>query len=390
MAVPERVLGDSVPLTVTSHRSIPGLDGLRAFSILIVVTAHLALGTQNFPYVYPLEKMGNFGVRVFFVLSGFLITSILLAEQERTGTIWLRRFYFRRVLRLFPACWVLVGVVAILASRGYLVLHRHDLFFAATYLANFHWTAGWPLRHLWSLAVEEQFYLLWPLVLRSLRRTGGIWLLLGTIVGAPIFRVVFASVRHHFPAFESLVSEDSFFVVADSLGTGCLLATMRGQLFAFGRYRRLLESRWFFLIPGIAFLANYVILTKVRWVFLETVMNVGIAITVDWVSRNPGGRVGRILNSRLATYVGMLSYSLYLWQQVFLNRLSQSILCAFPWNIMLQLPVAMLTYGLIERPFLWLRAVWEPRMFPEPETRRPDPTTQAAGVRCDAQKLRSS
>src|SRR4051812_34868116 len=151
-----------------NQRSLPSLDGLRAISIGLVLLGHL-IGTRGFVQSMPLANdAGLLGVRVFFVISGFLITSILLDELSRKGTIALPRFYFRRTMRLFPASYFLVGCIAVLAGWGIVRLESGDLTLAITYTTNFRTHRGWSLGHLWSLAVEEQFYLLWPLTLRTL------------------------------------------------------------------------------------------------------------------------------------------------------------------------------------------------------------------------------
>ena len=142
-----------------SDKRIPSLDGLRTISIAMVFFGHL-YGTAGYPKNAVTEYLAQYahvGVQVFFVISGFLITSLLKRERERTGRINFGNFYLRRTLRIFPAAFFYITVVAIVAHPGYLA-------FAYTYMMCY---AGqgrpWLLGHLWSLSVEEQFYLLWPL-----------------------------------------------------------------------------------------------------------------------------------------------------------------------------------------------------------------------------------
>jgi peptidoglycan/LPS O-acetylase OafA/YrhL len=328
-----------------TQRIIPSLDGLRAISIAFVLLAHLS-GTRHFPSLNFLGMdLGQFGVRVFFVISGYLITSILLEELGRKGSISLPRFYFRRTLRLFPASYFLIAVTAVLAAGGGICLERRDLVFAVTYTMNYYDARGWPLGHLWSLAVEEQFYLLWPLTLRSLPLPRCRRLLLITLVLGPLFRITSPYVG---PAF-------NFLRWSDALGTGCMLAIMRDELGSIRGYSRLLASRWVFLVPLAALAANHIPSTKVTWVAGETIMNVAIAVSVDWAMRNPGGLIGRLLNQPAISFAGVLSYSLYLWQQLFLDRTSDRLSCAFPLNIVLAFTMALVSYLLIEAPFLRLR-----------------------------------
>ncbi len=147
----------------------PGLDGLRALSVIAVILYH-----AGFPWIHG----GWVGVEVFFVVSGFLITSLLLDERERSGGTDLRVFWLRRARRLLPALAVMLAAVAAvtlaIGSAGQRAGLRRDLPWAVGYLGNWGqivgdvpYYAGDPplLRHLWSLAIEEQFYLLWPLAL---------------------------------------------------------------------------------------------------------------------------------------------------------------------------------------------------------------------------------
>src|SRR5690348_2543578 len=155
LSLPDRAFAALRTLGFGSSRNIPSLDGLRAISICFVLIAHLT-GTPHFPRALaPLDKLGEFGVRIFFVISGYLITSILLKELCRKGTISLRRFYFRRALRLFPAAYFLIAIVAAMAAKQIVQLAHWDMAFALTYTMNYYNARGWPLGHLWSLAVEE-------------------------------------------------------------------------------------------------------------------------------------------------------------------------------------------------------------------------------------------
>ena len=110
----------------------------------------------------PLHKIGNFGVKIFFVISGFLITLLLLQENSRTGSIDLKQFYIRRSIRLFPAFYFYILCIALADMLGVITLFSGDLLHAATYTMNYHEERSWWLNHTWSLAVEEQFYLIWP------------------------------------------------------------------------------------------------------------------------------------------------------------------------------------------------------------------------------------
>ena len=105
---------------------------------------------------------GRLGVQIFFVISGFLITSLLLREKESTGSISLKLFYARRTLRIFPAFYLFFITIAVLSYLRLIELPRYDLLHAATYTMNYSGNGTWWMGHLWSLSVEEQFYFVWP------------------------------------------------------------------------------------------------------------------------------------------------------------------------------------------------------------------------------------
>jgi peptidoglycan/LPS O-acetylase OafA/YrhL len=331
---------------------IPSLDGLRALSIGLVLLSHL-LGTAHFIEIPELYRwqLGNLGVRVFFVISGFLITTLLLEEVDRTGTLSLVQFYIRRVFRIFPAFYVLCLTLAVLSVTGLVVLRPGDLLSAVTYTTNYHHDRSWYLGHLWSLAVEEQFYLLWPAILLFAGVRRGLVVAAAAVLLAPPLRLVLG----FWPALRPGIGE-TFQTVADALATGCLLAGLRPRLWEWAPYRRFLESRWLWLAAvGVAVAARNPS-TKLDWLVGQTVMNVGIALIIDRVIRVPGDPFGRLLNSRPLVYVGTLSYSLYLWQQLFLHRRGSSVVHGFPLNLVLVFAAAVASYTLVEQPFLRLRA----------------------------------
>jgi peptidoglycan/LPS O-acetylase OafA/YrhL len=332
---------------------IPSLDGLRALSIAFVLCAH-ASGTVGFPGLPMaiMEPAAVLGVRVFFVISGFLITSLLLDEINRTGTVSVRHFYLRRTLRIFPPFYAYIAVVALASALGWLELRDHDIVAAVTYTTNYHHDRSWYLGHTWSLAVEEQFYLLWPFLLKYVgaRRATGI--ALATIVAAPLLRI---GLLIGAPSFRPGIGE-TFPTVADAIATGCLLACVRGRIDASPRLLRLLSGPASWLIPAAAVACAFVPSAKADALLGQTLTNLGIAVAIEKLVRFPATPFGRLLNARPIVFVGALSYSLYLWQQPFLNRHAPLWLTAFPVNLALVAAAALVSYYLIERPALRLRA----------------------------------
>jgi peptidoglycan/LPS O-acetylase OafA/YrhL len=342
------------PVPSRAHR-IPSLDGIRALSIAMVVAWHLS-SSGSAPWLAQLWRIdsGNLGVRIFFVISGYLITSLLLAEHARTGTVNLRRFYFRRACRIMPAFYFFLAVMAVAGAFGVVSVSRTALLRAATYTSNYLGT-GWTLGHSWSLAVEEQFYLLWPsvIVLLGVRRSfvgAAIMLLL-----SPTFRGI-AALSGYWPDNPRY----SFECVADALATGCLLAYVRPWLWNQFRYRQMLERRAMELWP-IAILV--IAVASARWEHFGaiaglTMLNIAIAVWIDWCLRFPESRVGRVLNAPPIAFMGVLSYSIYLWQQPFLR---EGHTLRFPLSILCIGALALVSYFFVEQPMLRLRARVERR-----------------------------
>jgi peptidoglycan/LPS O-acetylase OafA/YrhL len=325
-------------------KKIPSLDGLRAVSIVFVVVSHLSRtrGFPNFPFLaHAFFTYGYFGVRIFFVISGFLITSLLLQEKDRTGRISLREFYVRRAYRILPAAYAYMLVVTLFFWH---VLPRIDILCAYTYLTNYILHNTWNLGHLWSLSVEEQFYILWPLLMAAYFHKR-VQIVVGAIILGPLFRLFVGGLD---AAGIAHLSGNVFPSVQDALATGCLLALIRPKVDTWSAT----IDRW---IPWIAALTLVLpplrIARGVQPLFTETLMNVGIALCIHHCIR----KRYRWLNVAPVMWLGTLSYSLYLWQQVFLNYHSMSPLAAFPLNIMCALTMACACHYGVEKPFLRLR-----------------------------------
>jgi peptidoglycan/LPS O-acetylase OafA/YrhL len=181
-----------------NDQRIPSLDGLRAISIALVVFSHMVQWKHIAPTY--LAGYGLFGVFVFFVLSGYLITNLLLREHERTATVNLKKFYIRRAFRILPAAFVFLAVTTILFRHE---IHWYHVAAAAFYFANMDPSRPFILWHLWSLSVEEQFYLLWPFALKKWfhRKTA---ILLCVLFATPLLRCLLYAVKLYVPLTSSL------------------------------------------------------------------------------------------------------------------------------------------------------------------------------------------
>jgi peptidoglycan/LPS O-acetylase OafA/YrhL len=354
---------DHHPLTTRDERRIPSLDGLRAISITMVVASHCA-GGPGFsvgPTLYHwLHGLGDLGVRVFFVISGYLITSILVHELDKRQTISLTKFYFRRTLRLFPAFYAYVFTIVLLQSLKLLQLRPHDVLHALTYTMNYHRDRAWWLGHCWSLSVEEQFYFMWPALLILLGRRRGLYLaaafvLLGTAIRLGSW---FA-----FPATRDGIGE-TFPTVGDAIAVGCVLGGARKWLETQAWWRGWQKSPLALLAPALVIGAYSTWpWQRLSFVVAPTTIDVGIALCIAWCINNSNGMVGRVLDLRPLVIVGIGSYSVYLWQQLFLKHDGTWLIQRFPINVVMLGLTAAASYFLVEKPFLRLRERIEPRLF---------------------------
>jgi peptidoglycan/LPS O-acetylase OafA/YrhL len=358
----------------TIGNRIPSLDGLRAISIVCVLAGHLA-GTRGFPLSASAGNalaLGHVGVHVFFVISGFLITGLLLHELDRDGRIRLGRFYFRRTLRIFPPYYAFLAALVAAQAAGVLVLASGDVAHAVTYTSNYDASRSWWIGHTWSLGVEEQFYLLWPATLVLLGARRG-------LVAAGVVVLLTPAIRlaelQFFPAYVDGIG-NRFETVADAIAIGCVLACTRRVLHGTPLYMRVLRSPLMALAPLAVFAGSMLgDHPRIAYVIGQPIANIATALVVDWAVTFPAGRLGRVLNARPLVAIGLISYSLYLWQQPFLDRASSQWWAAFPANLLLAVACAVASYFLVERPSFALRTRLEKRRKP---ASAPDPLPSAA------------
>lgn len=311
---------------------IPSLDGLRAMSILFVIVGHL-WGGLGAPVL-----LSAFGVHVFFVLSGYLITKLLQGEQERAGRIDLVAFYRRRGFRIFPAAFTYILVVALLSPAS-----RSGLLYAATYTVSYRLNSTPVLfQHLWSLSVEEQFYLLWPLALLLVFpfRARVAWV---TMLAAAGFRLAFALSPS---PYAIAYIHYSFPGTMDSIAAGCLLAIYEPKIRE--RWRWMAESTPIVIaIPVTAWTLDAVFWgggLSVFWGAVPLLIALWVFLLIerqDWILNNP-----------VASGIGVLSYSLYLWQQAFTVGHKHSTVLV----LIMLVGCAVASYTLVEKPMLKLGA----------------------------------
>jgi peptidoglycan/LPS O-acetylase OafA/YrhL len=361
-------MSQPLPTRAASMSRIPSLDGLRALSIFLVMALHTM---QRLPYHFPpiwyAILNGDTGVYIFFVISGYLITSLLLHEQQKNASISMRSFYFRRAMRILPPIYLYVGVLLLLGLAGRLAVTKLGIFSALFFFRNY--AVGpsmWSLEHFWTLSVEEQFYLIWPFVLYlCLRHRAG---LLGRMTAAKVALVVilvspFIRVITYLLPVPYLHHPGMFHMRADSLMFGCVVALLQGTP-AFERAYSFATKIWW-IPPVVIFLCDCLAVRfQNYWQFPIgfTITGIAIAFFLLWCVRNPSSVVGRVLNARAVVHIGVLSYSIYIWQTLFLHHGNEAIfgpslkfVSTFPGNWLAILLVAEISYYVVEQPSLRLR-----------------------------------
>jgi peptidoglycan/LPS O-acetylase OafA/YrhL len=341
---------------------IPSLDGVRAVAISLVMLSHWKFPFSDRAVPHAVAwRSGHLGVQLFFVLSGFLITTLMLREVARTGRLSLRQFYLRRVLRIVPAYLAYLAALAVLQACGQAALSAGDWLTVATYTANFRPVPA--SSHLWTLSVEEHFYLVWPLLVAALP--------LSRCRAAAVFGVGAAlAVRWllllAFPG-DDLPARRWTFARVDDFAAGALLAFLAREPAWAGRLDRLVGSNGRLALVLAAFLGSQLVcspafagrlLGPAPAALLVSLGNDVAAFAVVvflWAAvARPDSAAGRVLNHRAAVGLGVLSYSLYLWQQLFFMSPSP-VIHSFPLNFLGSFLAAGLSYRLVERPFLALK-----------------------------------
>lgn len=341
-------------MSSTSSRTIPSLDGLRAASVGLVIMGHYLAYLPGLagrsPFVQ-LSWAGQSGVDVFFVISGFLITYILLQENKEKSAISLRRFYVRRFFRIFPPFYVYLATVVILSVWGVVPQERRNLASAATYTWNYmSHVPSWLLGHTWSLSLEEQFYLVWPPCLVFLGKEKSRYLAVACIAFSPLLRlatyVLAPSLRGMVPVM--------LHTRLDTIMFGCAIALFWDEPQFHSTIGRLMRAD--FACCSMLYILAAPILSqhfqaKYDWLIGYPLRGLLISVVMLYVVLKPASRIGHILNLAAIRHLGIISYSLYLWQQMFTAGHSWPL----PVSITALFVCAEGSYWLVERLSLRIR-----------------------------------
>jgi peptidoglycan/LPS O-acetylase OafA/YrhL len=358
-------------------RFFGSLDGLRALSILGVIWLHTWIGTPGFEWLRraPVIRNGGFGVQVFFTISGFLITTLLLREREKHGDISLKDFYIRRALRIWPLYYAVLGlyiVLVLLTQRrtedGRLFFHCLPSYLTYTYtwFNPMRWAGKEPIFNFaWSLSTEEQFYFVWPIAIKVLRRRGAAIAMASLIVIRAIAQ---------FGGFDGILPPESLpgrilMSVSVPICAGALLACALDERGSFQILHRLLGAK------ATAPIALLLLAASVTWYETDGVVLSWVLLPIfvgACVAREDNG-LAALLKWRPMAFIGTISYGMYLFNTLVVKAgrpmlghlgIHQPVL-AFPIVIGGTVLVSFLSYRYFETPFLKLKTRFE-RLRPPP------------------------
>jgi peptidoglycan/LPS O-acetylase OafA/YrhL len=342
--------------TGKSDHRIPQLDGWRGLSILGVVAGHLLVVRYG---VAPDSTMGraagilsSWGVCVFFVISGFIIAKLALRELKLCGRFSICDFYIRRCFRIIPPYFLYLGCVAVANGLSWIDQPISGVLAAGAFICNFPSPrCGWAVAHTWTLAIEEQFYIGFPLLFvffnRQLRTTFGT--IFCILVAMPILRFLF-QLEGGWRFVSSVAPSYAYICI------GVLAAAYEDNIrvLSQGRAGHLISAAAGFVVVGF-FLSDTIATVPLRSVtaYLQVLLHiVFLPISLAWLvaaSVHQSNRFVWMLRAAPLQFVGLISYSLYLWQQLFTGS-PQFLLSRSPLQIWpLMFLVATLSYYVIER-----------------------------------------
>lgn len=343
---------ESIPRKKTESAYIPTLDGWRAIAVSLVIAAHSAPmlannGSRLALLLRSFVTHAGYGVDIFFALSGFLICSLLLREKERMNTISLSRFYVRRVFRILPPMFLYLLFITALSLLSILPHISLTEFLSVVFFFRNYMDGTWYTGHFWSLAVEEHFYLFAPVFILSFPRKWAIRATFVLIAGCIFIRWFEYSHDLFAGSLLQFRTENRY----DGLLWGCLLAfALRSESVTNWLRKRL--NLIVFILTAISAVVLLTVFTSqpARRTIVAAVMPILIAYTV----LNPTAFIGRILELSPMRWIGRLSYSLYLWQMLFLPEFERplGVIQSFPLSLILPIVCAAISFYFVEKPMI--------------------------------------
>ncbi|MFL9481553.1 acyltransferase family protein [Chitinophagaceae bacterium LWZ2-11] len=344
---------------------LPSLDGFRAISIFIVLISHLNSRWQN-QFLIDFCK-GKLGVYIFFVISGFLITTLLLKEKISTGNISLKKFYIRRFLRILPVAYLYIAVVILLNYIFNFNIPVLSLLMALLFLQNVYLPNGndFFVNHYWSLSVEEQFYFIFPSILKKSTKTY-IYFIFSALIAIIIIKNISFLPYHKDGSMNSKIIGIFYFLFIHFCGIISQLdGIVIGSLLAILTFKGLIPVHFLIKHKVIISILLLPLIVLVHGVFLlnspyNTIFSsILIAILIISNITKSNDVVFKFLNNQIVIFLGKLSYSLYIWQQIFTLANARSEKLPWynsPWNLIGLFATACVSYFLYEKKFLLLKA----------------------------------
>lgn len=340
------------------------MDGLRALSIILVILSHIGL---SYKIDYNFHALANLGVQFFFVISGFLITALLMKEKIITGKISLKKFYLRRFFRIIPVAFLYLFFILFLKFITHINLNFVYILTSFLFIRNYfmgskgidHLTT-----HYWSLSVEEQFYLIFPIILKK-SLSFYIYFLLSML----ILSVLTTPINIYFP---ELSANGLFKIITIFLNSFTSISI--GSLTAILIYKKIINFEkipyrqpaitllfiFIFSISSYQFLGN----TMIKGILF------GIILLLNLTNNNITSTYYRVLNNKNIKYIGILSFSLYIWQQPltlnlnylnslnfmqsFTNKLAPNILITV-LSLLVLFTISYISYNFYEKRFLKIK-----------------------------------
>lgn len=342
------------------------LNGLRAVSIILVIFSHFYSYENNISDLY-LGKLalGKFGVTIFFVLSGFLITSLLLKERFNNKIIKLKQFYIRRAFRILPLIFLYLFILSGLNLLFKLGISKYSFINSILLIRNlpFLITNDWYTGHLWSLSVEEQYYLLFPFLLVKFKQEKYLKLIFLILIIMPILFYLnhnSIGIFNHNKLFRGL---SWLFIIIISPGTLSILVGSAASIIYYKYESKLLFCISCKLLSIYLFIIALIIhilctLEYLNYDLLGVFINILVAGVII-LNLNGDSFFSKILNNKYLEKIGVLSYSLYIWQQLF--TIKQAWWNIFPLeisiciNLILLILISYISYNYIEKKFIELR-----------------------------------
>lgn len=325
-------------------RVFGSLDGLRAFSILAVIWHHARVYSQ-----YLLLRQGYLGVRLFFAISGFLITTLLLREHRATSQICLKNFYVRRSLRIFPLYYTVLGLYCVIAAVQHDARAQaffHDVPFFLTYTSNWFVLPAARFSLAWSLATEEQFYSTWPWVEKLLGTKGAVWIMTSALVAHQIVVISHVGASSNF--WSAFVG-----AFAPSICFGVLIAHALDSERSFSILYGVLGKRYASLV--LAGAALILMALHAPRVLTEAVF---AALVGACVIREDHA-LSHLLRHRYLAAIGMVSYGMYLFHGFVFAALSKFMrttsILAFVVASIVTFGIAFCSYRFYESYFLRMK-----------------------------------